>query len=450
MGLIQIKKGLDIPITGAPVQIIEEGAAPDRVALLGDDYPGMKPTMAVQVGDAVKLGQVLFTDKKTPQIRFTSPAAGRVIEINRGEKRHFISMVIERQGQEEVSFTSYSAAQLESLSAETVIRQLLDSGLWTALRSRPFSGVADPDTRPHSIFITAMDSQPLAPAVEKIMEGHHPDFISGLRLLSRLTDGKLYLCRSPNSSIPTPEIERLSVEEFSGPHPAGLAGTHIHFLDPVDRRKTVWYIGAQEVAAIGLLFTTGKLHVERVISLAGPVVKNPRLIRTRLGASLDSLTAGELQKSNNRVISGSVLSGFAAAGPTAYLGRYHQQVSALPEGGQRRLLGWAGLGRHLFSVKRVLASSLTPRRQFAFDTALHGGHRAIVPIGSYEKVVPLDILPTFLLRALAIHDVEDAENLGCLELDEEDLALCTFVCPSKIDHGANLRRTLDLMIKEGA
>ena len=449
MGLIKIKKGLDIPITGAPVQIIGEGNTPNRVALLGDDYPGMKPTMAVQVGEAVKLGQVLFTDKKTPRVQFTSPAAGKVIEINRGEKRHFISVVIEIQGQEEIPFAAYSASQLESLSADMVIQQLLDSGLWTALRSRPFSRVANPDARPHSIFITAMDSQPLAPAVDKIIEGHKDNFLTGLRILSRLTDGKLYLCKYPDSSIPTAEIDKLSVEEFSGPHPAGLAGTHIHFLDPVDRHKTVWQIGAQDVAAIGLLFTTGKLNVERVISLAGPVVKNPRLIRTRLGASLESVTAGELREGKNRVISGSVLSGFTASGATAYLGRYHQQVSVIREGGQRQLLGWAGLGFQLFSVKRVLASSLTPRRKFAFTTALHGGHRSIVPIGSYEKVVPLDILATYLLRALAVNDVEDAENLGCLELDEEDLALCTFVCPSKIDHGSNLRQTFNLIMKEG-
>jgi Na+-transporting NADH:ubiquinone oxidoreductase subunit A len=449
MGHIQIKKGLNVPITGEAQQVISEGNLPGRVALLGDDYVGMKPTMAVQVGDKVKLGQLLFTDKKMPGVRFTSPGAGTVLEINRGEKRKFESIVIELQGDEEISFISYNAQQIETLSREKVQEQLVESGLWTALRARPFGHVANPEVKPHSIFITVMDSNPLAPQVEKIIEVNKQNFITGLRILSCLTEGKLYLCKYPGNNIPEINLDRLMVEEFSGPHPAGLPGTHIHFLDPVDRHKTVWYISAQDVIAIGVLFLTGKLHVERIISLAGPAVKNPRLIRTRLGASLTDLTSGELKEGDNRIISGSVLSGHTATRHVAFLGRYHQQVSALPEGRQRKFLGWLGIGFNLFSVKPILASSFTPQKKFNFTTAVNGGKRAIVPIGSYEKVMPLDILATYLLRSLAVSDVEEAEGLGCLELDEEDLALCTFVCPSKIDHGLNLRRTLNIIEKEG-
>jgi Na+-transporting NADH:ubiquinone oxidoreductase subunit A len=449
MGFTKIKKGLDLPILGAPQQIISEGNNSSRVAILGDDYVGMRPTLAVKVGESVKLGQVLFTDKKMPEVRYTSPGSGRVLEINRGEKRHFISVVIHLEGNEEIIFKSYSEAQLDSLTQEDIQNQLLESGLWTAFRARPFSRVAHPGFTPHSIFITAMDSNPFAPSVEKILEGNKHSFINGLKIISKLTDGKLFLCKYPQSNIPTAELAKLAVEEFDGPHPAGLVGTHIHFLDPVHRNKTVWHIQAQDVVAIGILFTTGRIYTERIISLSGSSVKNPRLIRTRLGASVEDITANELEEGENRLVSGSVLSGHAAVGSTAYLGRYHQQISILPEGRQRKFLGWLEPGFNLFSVKRILASSLSPNKKFNFTTALQGGKRSIVPIGNYEKVIPLDILPTYLLRALAVTDVEEAENLGCLELDEEDLSLCTFVCPSKIDHGLNLRKTLNLIEKEG-
>ena len=449
MGLIKIKKGLDLPITGEPKQEISDGKAPGKVAVIGDDYVGMKPTMEVAVGDRVKLGQVLFTDKKTPGIRYTSPGAGKVVEINRGAKRHFQSVVIELDGDEEVAFESYPENKLESLTREEVTLQLIESGLWTSLRARPFSKVANPEVTPHSIFVTAMDTNPLAPSLEKILAGNEANFQAGLKIVSKLTEGKVFLCKAPGTNIPTNGVANLSVEEFAGPHPAGNVGTHIHFLDPVHHNKTVWHVGAQDVAAIGRLFTTGKLNVERIVALAGPAARNPRLIRTRLGAALEDVTSGELKDGENRVVSGSVLSGRTASGPYAYLGRFHQQISLLSEGNQRKFFGWLSPGFNTFALKRILLSSLVPHKKYDFDTALYGGPRAIVPIGNYEKVMPLDILPTFLLRALAVDDVEEAENLGCLELDEEDLALCTFVCPSKIDHGANLRRLLTIIEKEG-
>jgi Na+-transporting NADH:ubiquinone oxidoreductase subunit A len=449
MGLTKIKKGLTLPITGDPEQVISESNIPKRVAVLGDDYTGMKPTMEVKVGDRVKLGQVLFSDKKMPAVKYTSPGAGKVIEINRGEKRHFLSVVIELDGNEEITFQSYSETKLDSLTRKEIVDQLLDSGLWTSLRARPFGRVANPDVQPHSIFITAMDTNPLAPDVDKIIEGNKPNFITGLKILSRLTEGKLHLCKSPAAKIPVNGVDRLNIEEFDGPHPAGNVGTHIHFLDPVGRNKTIWHISAQDVISVGILFSTGKLNTERIVSLAGPGVKNPRLIRTRMGAAISDIVEGELNEGDNRVISGSVFMGHSAEGPVNYLGRYHQQISVLVEWRDRKFFGWLSLGSNLFSVKRILISSLTPKKKFNFTTALQGGKRAIVPSGSYEKVMPLDILPTYLLRALAVSDVEESEALGCLELDEEDLSLCTFVCPSKIDHGINLRRTLTIIEKEG-
>lgn len=447
--MIKIRKGLDLPIAGEPEQTIHAGKSPEQVALLGGDYNGMKPTMAVEVGANIKLGQVLFTDKKCPAVRYTSPAAGRVLAINRGEKRAFISIVIQLSGSAEVTFKSYSDGKLPALKREQVIELLLESGQWTALRSRPFGKVANPEDTPHSVFVTAMDTNPLAPDVTKILEGKERHFQNGLQVLSKLTEGKVYLCKSPNANIPVADIDSLVVEEFAGPHPAGLPGTHIHFLDPVNRNKTVWYVGAQDVAAIGSLFTSGKLDVARVVSLSGSSVKNPRLIKTRIGAALADVTAGELKDGDNRIVSGCVLSGHTASDVRAFLGRFHQQISVLPEGRQKEFLGWLNPGFNLFSVKNIVLSKLTPHRKLRLTTATNGSRRAIVPSGNYERVMPLDIMPLFLLRSLAMNDVEDAEKLGALELDEEDLALCTFVCPSKLDYGPMLRRNLITLEKEG-
>jgi Na+-transporting NADH:ubiquinone oxidoreductase subunit A len=449
MGLTKIKKGLDLPITGQPNQIIEESNQVKKVALLGEDYIGMKPTMHVEVGDKVKLGQVLFTDKKNPAVKFTSPGAGKVIEINRGAKRVFLSVVIELDGNDEISFSSYKESELQNIERDKIVEELIDSGLWTSLRTRPFSKVPEPEKVPHSIFVTAMDTNPLAPGIDKVLEGKENNFKNGLTILTKLMEGKVFLCKSPGTNVPIINNEIISVEEFAGPHPAGLPGTHIHFLDPVNRGKTVWYIGAQDVAAIGALFTTGKINVERIISLAGPGVKNPRLLRTRLGAWVEDIVNGELKEQENRIISGSVLSGRTALDTVGYLGKFHQQISVVREGREREFLGWLSPGLNLYSVKKILFSALTPKKKFAFTTAANGGERAIVPIGSYEKIMPLDIIPTYLLRAIAVNDIDEAEKLGCLELDEEDLGLCTFVCPSKINHGVVLRRNLNLIEKEG-
>lgn len=449
MGLIKIKKGLSLPINGKPDQEILNSKSIDFVALLGDDYQGMKPTMEVAVGDSIKLGQVLFTDKKMPDVKYTSPGAGKIKEINRGEKRVFQSIVIELSGNEEITFQACAEGELARLDREKVKQLLLDSGQWTAIRVRPFSKVADPHTIPHSIFITAMDTNPLAPSVEKILKGNEANFKNGLTVLSKLTDGKVFLCKSPGADIPSISSHQISVEEFKGPHPAGNAGTHIHFLDPVSRKKHVWYINAQDVAAIGYLFTIGRIMTERVVSLAGAKVKNPRLIKTRVGASTKALVHGELIDEKSRVISGSVLAGRKAEGPFAFLGRYHQQISVIQEGIERAFLGWMSAGSNLFSIKNIVLSKISPNKSFDFNTALYGGRRAIVPSGGFEAVMPMDIIPTYLLRALAVKDVEEAEKLGMLELDEEDLALCTFVCPSKLEYGPMLRENLSIIEKEG-
>ena len=445
MQVIKLKKGLNLPIKGAPKQEVDGNKTVKKVAVLGDNYPGMKPTMQVKVGDKVKLGQLLFTDKKMEGVNYTSPGCGKVIEVNRGAKRHFLSLVIELDGDEELTFKSYSADQVAGLDREAVVKNLVDSGLWTLLRSRPMGKVADPAQTPGAVFVNAMDTNPLAPDVSKLLEGREESFKIGLQLIAKLTGDKLFLTKSPGANIP--EGGGFEVVEFHGPHPAGLVGTHIHFLYPVSRQKTAWYINAQDVATIGDLFSTGKINVETVVAISGPGAKNPRLVKTRTGACISEIMDGEQNDGENRLISGSVFAGVHAEGPLDYLGRFDQQIVVIPEGRKRRFLGWAIPDYKHYSVKHL--APLKMSNNYDFTTEEFGGHRPIVPIGSYDKVMPLDIIPTYLLRAVAVDDVEEAEALGCMELVEEDLGLCSYVCPSKIDHGENLRRTLTIIEKEG-
>ena len=457
MGRHTIRKGLRLPALGEPVQTVESARMTRRVALLADDYVGVRPTMHVTVGDDVKRGQFLFEDKKRPGVRFTAPAAGTVLAILRGDRRRFRSIVIELSREERegrgagaATFGSFSGRHPRGLSGDDVRELLVESGLWVSMRARPFSRVADPQTRPQAIFVTAVDTEPFAPRVDVVLEGAHAAFERGVAALSRLTDGVVYVCTAPDSGVPIPDGERIRHEEFAGVHPAGTAGLHIHLLDPVARGTLVWHVGYQDVVAIGRLFETGELAVDRVVALAGPAQPRPRLVRTRLGASTADLLADEPVDEGTRAVSGSLLSGRLAAGDTVgFLGRYHHQVCLIREGRARELLGWLAPGLGKFSASRTFLSRLMPGRRFAFNTSTNGSPRAIVPIGLYERVMPMDLLPTPLLRALIMQDVERAEELGCLELDEEDLALCTFVCPSKLDYGAALRAVLTTIESEG-
>lgn len=445
--MINIKHGLDLPISGAPVQRIEAARPVRSVAVIGFDYHGMKPTMEIQVGDRVKLGQVLFSDKKTPGIHYTSPAAGVVSAIHRGEKRVLQSVVIDVEGDEQITFEAFAAAQLASLGAAKVRDLLQQSGLWTALRTRPFSKVPAADAQPRSIFVTAMDTHPLAADPAVVIAEYAADFEQGLQVLGNLA--KLFLCKAAGSTLPGEQLSQVQTQAFAGPHPAGLPGTHIHFLDPVSVSKSVWHIGYQDVIAIGKLFTTGQLWVERVVALAGPVVEQPRLLRTRLGASLSELTAGQLQPGAHRVISGSVFGGRTARWPFAFLGRYHNQVSCLSEGHDREMLHYLRAGVNKHSVLNIFVSKMMSGKLFDFTTTTNGSPRAMVPVGNYEAVMPLDILPTQLLRYLIVGDTEMAQKLGCLELDEEDLALCSYVCAGKYEYGPILRDNLTRIEKEG-
>jgi Na+-transporting NADH:ubiquinone oxidoreductase subunit A len=415
--------------------------------------------MHVAVGDVVQRGQVLFEDRKTEGVVFTAPGAGKIVAINRGARRALQSVVIElaeseRTGEPSPSatrrFESFTGADPATLDRDTVRSLLVESGLWTALRQRPYSKVPSPAESCRSIFVTAIDTNPHAPDPEVVLEGKMDAFHRGLQAVATQTDGPVYLCRKRGAGIDAGPADGVQIAEFEGKHPAGLAGTHIHFLDPVGGEGVPWYIGYQDVAAIGTLVCEGTLDVERVVSLAGPVVRQPRLLRTRLGASIDELVRGELEGDDLRVISGSVLHGRVARGKVwGYLGRYSCQIAALAEGRERTFLRWVMPGFKVFSTVRAFAAGWLGKKSFAMTTTTNGGHRAMVPIGMFERIMPLDIMPTFLLRALVMGDIERAEALGCLELDEEDLALCSFVSPGKEDFGVHLRSVLTEIWKEG-
>ncbi len=447
-----IRKGLNLPIAGPPEQVIHGAKAVSKVALAGPDYVGLRPALAVQAGDKVKLGQVLFTDMKNPAAQFTAPGSGTVEAIHRGARRTFLSITINLDHKDEsLSFGKYTEEKLASIPREDVVKELIASGLWTTFRTRPFGKIPARDSNPAAIFVTAIDTNPLAPDAAVVIESEREAFISGLKVLTALQAPQLFVCRAAGANVPGEELGLPNLVEasFQGPHPAGLPGTHIHFLCPVSSKKTVWYIGYQDVIAIGKLFRTGALDVTRVISLAGPRVERPRLLKTRVGACISQLIKGEILQKDNRVVSGSVLSGRTTDETLDFLGRFHNQITVLEEGDKRHFLGWIMPGYSKYSFKWVNLSSLLPWKKFRMNTNLNGGRRPILPIGSFEEVVPLDILPTYLLRSLEYKDLEEAEALGALELEEDDLALCTFVDPGKNDFGVMLRDVLTTIEKEG-
>ena len=446
--MIKVRRGLDLPIAGAPEQIVQDGPKISQVAVIGSDYPGMKPTMAVREGDRVTRGQILFSDKKNQGVVFTAPAAGKVVAINRGERRLFQSLVIDVDGDKAEKFKSYKAAKLSDLDRAEVVDNLVNSGQWVALRTRPYSKVPAIDSSPASIFVTAMDTNPLAADPAVIIAQRSEDFANGLKVLAHLTDGPVNVCVAPDSAVSGEQIDGVRDISFSGPHPAGLPGTHIYFVDPVSADKTVWSIGYQDVIATGALFTTGKLDTARVVALGGPQVTQPRLLSTQLGANLNQLVIGELANDENRIISGSVLAGRKATGAFAFLGRYHNQVSVIREGREREFLHYLRAGVNKHSALPIFASSLS-KKLFNMTSSTNGSERAMVPVGGYEDVTALDLLPVQLLRSLIVGDTEMAQKLGCLELDEEDVGLYTYVCVGKHEYGGILRDNLTRIEKEG-
>ncbi|HBH28616.1 MAG: Na(+)-translocating NADH-quinone reductase subunit A [Desulfofustis sp. PB-SRB1] len=444
---ITISKGLDLPLGGVAERTIDDKAV-KNVGIIGDDYPGMKPTMLVNVGDRVIRGQALFTDKKNEGVTFTSPGCGEVTSIVRGAKRKFESLSIRLDGDEAEHFCEAGSSPA-SFDAQALRELLIKSGLWCALRTRPYGKIPAIDTSPRALFITAIDTNPLGADMALIIDGGREDFLAGLTALQTLIDCPVYLCVAADQTLFDQAPQGVEMVGFSGPHPAGLPSTHIHFLDPVGEGKTVWHIGAQDVIAVGTLLRTGTLPVNRIVALAGPGIATPRHIRTQVGASLVDLSDGERHEGEFRVISGSVLDGRKLSETHQFLGRYHQQVSVIHEDTGRQFFGWLMPGGDRFSVTRAFLSAFTKPATLPLNTAVWGGDRAIYPAFTYEKVMPLDIIPVYLLRSLMSGNTEKAKDLGCLELIEEDIALCSYVCPGKNEFGPKLREVLTSIELEG-
>ncbi|MEP3431130.1 MAG: Na(+)-translocating NADH-quinone reductase subunit A [Roseibium sp.] len=447
MQKFKLNKGLDLPVLGEPVQEISEKSEIRTAAVLAADYIGLKPRLVVQEGDSVGIGAPVFFHKDTPDVMVTSPVSGRVKAINRGARRVLISVEIEIDGSaaDAVDFSKVG----DVATPEGLVERLCASGLWTSFRTRPYSKVPDPASRPSSIFVTAMDTEPLSADPSVIIAESAAAFEKGLEAIASLSAGKTFLCCETGTSIPGLEMPGIEVAGFSGPHPAGLAGTHIHFLDAPSAGKTVWTIGYQDVIAIGRLLETGKCDASTVIALSGPMCANPRLVRTVAGASMADLADGEISgDAPVRMISGSILSGRLGEGNNAYLGRYARQMTLIEEDHKQNTMGWILPMPSKYAFQPVLGSAFS-KKLYAMTSNLNGGRRAMVPLGTFEELMPQDYLPTQLLRALLVMDTDQAQALGALELDEEDLGLVGFACPAKYEYGMALRDSLTKIEKEG-
>ncbi len=450
---VAISKGLDIPIEGTPEPVIEQGARIGSVAILGADYVDFEPKLLVSEGEKVTLGQPLIHQKRDPAIRFTAPASGTIAGIYRGERRVLKAVVIDIDGEKEPDAPQVTKTG-SGLPAEELRACLLESGLWTAFRTRPFSRIPASKAEPSAIFVTACETRPLSGIPEMVVAEHGDAFSLGIDLVARLTSGTVFLCTGPGWSASTASATTVQHVVFDGPHPAGLPGTHIHHLYPVGPGSEVWHIGYQDVIAIGKLIGEGRYWTERVVALGGGGFSNPRMVRTQLGADLTALTAGELvepgpQNNAPRLISGCVLSGRLARGSEAYLGRYHVQVSAVPQERPRRWRHWQRPKENRYSYANLVTRLFDRPSSARFTTDQNGRATAMVPIDAFESLIPMDVLAAPLLKALLIQDTDHAQALGCLELDEEDLALCSFVCPGKNDYASVLRRNLRKIERDG-
>ena len=437
--MIKISKGLDLPISGKPHISITDEPKISSVSLLANDFVGMKPTMLVKENDEVKVGEKLFEDKKNPGIFFTSPAGGLIRSINRGDKRKFLSIEIEiSQNEEFIDFDMGS-------SQDEIKNTLINSGLWNVFRTRPFNRTPNISSSPEALFINCCDTNPLSVDPYEIINIDKDSFDKGLETIKQLFDCDIHLTYQNNNFDNT--LSGINYHQFTGPHPAGLVGTHISKIHPVNLNSKVWTANFQDIISIGYLKKNKKIKTTKIISLGGPAVFEPSLIKVRHGSNLDEITAGKIDD-NSRVISGSVLHGHESEGVMKYLGYYDSQVSVIPDEVNEIFLNWLMPGSSLHSKLNVFISSFIKPKKYIFNTSIGGGNRAIVPISSYEEVVPMDILVTQLLKSLVVSDIEMAIDLGMLELVPEDLSLCSYVCPSKYDYSSILMDNLNKLYLE--
>ena len=442
--VIKLKKGLDIKLEGEADRGKRFPVACSRYAVKPTDFRALVPRIEVAVGDTVKAGDVLFSNKHVPAVKFTSPVSGTVEEIRRGEKRKVLAVVV--KADEEIAYKEFAVAPVAALTGERVVELLLESGLWPLIKQRPYDIVANPATRPKAIFVPAFDSSPLAPDYNVLLEDERESLQAGFDALGKLTGGALHLNARPGEWRDAPR--GVTVHYFSGPHPAGNAGVQIHHLDPVNKGEIAWVVNLPDVALIGRFFLHGRVDLRERIALAGSEVTTPAYLDTIAGASIGEIVAGRSrERERQRVISGNVLTGERVE-LDSFLGFYHRMITVIPEGDRHEFLGWATPGFGKFSMSRAFPSFLFPGKRYRLDANYHGEERAFVMSGQYEKVLPLDIFPVYLLKAILAGDVEKMEQLGIHEVAPEDLALCEFVCTSKIPVQEIVSRGIESMMKE--
>ncbi len=450
MAVFTIKKGVDIPLVGKPENELLNSPDINMVALKPSDFPGVRPKMTVQVGDRVKIGQELFHSKNFPEIKFRSPGGGVIHEIERGHRRAIMAIKVALDESEEwEKFETWDDARVASATGDSIREHILEGGIWPFFRQRPLAKMARPDRLPKAIYINGMDTEPLAANQNLFLKDKKDDFAFGIKILKKLTEGKVYLSlkHGENAGEVYPSLDGVDVHHFKGPHPAGLVGLHILKIDPIAPSETVWYLRAVDVLAIADFFKNGLFPTQRMVALSGSGFTERKHYMVRLGASVADLAKGRVGDGNYRFLSGSVLSG-TEIDENGFVGFYDTTITAIPDSNKRELFGWGMPGWKKYSLCRAFASSLIPGRKYDLDTRLRGGVRPIVNVGAWDKVFPYDIHLSYLIRAILIEDLEEAESLGLLEIAEEDVALCTFACPSKMELGEIVRQGLDLYEKE--
>ncbi len=450
MPTFSIKKGRDISLKGSAKKEIVEIPFPKNVAVQPLDFKGLKARLSVKVGDAVKVGSPVFSDKTFPEIRVVSPVSGTIASIDRGAKRALLSVVVETDGSQKTeSFRKFSGQDIANISRLDVVENLLQGGLWPVLRQRPFSKVANPNQTPKSIFVHAMNTEPLAGDIDFMLGGQEEEFQAGLDIIKKLTDGNVHVCfkEGARSKALTQACGTQS-HSFHGPHPAGNVSTHIHYVDPINKGDLVWYVEAQDIVRIASFFMEGAYPSQKVIAVTGEgAAGQQRYVKTVLGSPLSSLLEN-IDLGGMRCLSGSILTG-TDIGPDGFVCFYDSQVTIIPQGGTRKLLGWLAPGMNNYTFSNTFVSAFLPKKEYSLDSDENGSHRAIVLNNVYDKYVALDIMTYFLLKAVISGNIEEAEQLGILECDAEDFALCTFACPSKTDVGGIIAQGLEDIEREG-
>ncbi|MCQ2959621.1 MAG: Na(+)-translocating NADH-quinone reductase subunit A [Bacteroidales bacterium] len=443
---IKLRKGFDIKMQGVAEHIFFQNPMPETVALKPTDFVGLTAKMVVKEGDKVLAGDPLFIDKFHPEVQFTSPVSGVVAAVNRGERRALLNVVVKPD--QEIEYKKFENGSLDSMSREQVVSAMLNAGVWPFVKQRPFDVIANPNDKPKAIHISAFDTAPLAPDYTFSLEESAADFQAGINALKKLTDGavNLNIFKENRAKTTFTQIEGVEQNFFQGPHPAGNVGVQIHHIDPINKGDIVWVVNPQDVVIIGRLFSKGIYDARVIVALTGQV-KNPRYYKTILGASIKSFLASEDINDDMRVISGNVLTG-TKLGKEDYIGYYDSQVTVIEEGNKPTFMGWLAPGFAKHSFSRAFFSWMQPNKKFTLNTNMNGGLRAFVFTGVYEQVLPMDVYPMQLLKAIITEDFDKMEQLGIYEVVPEDFALCEYVCPSKIEIQTILRQGLDLVRKE--